>query len=309
MFSGVLTKAVTAVVCAILFLPFRVAGQDSVPALTGQGINKKKLYTSIALEGVFCIAGMSYLNFVWYHDRKSAPFHFDNDNRAYLQMDKFGHVFGGYAESYIGYKLLRNAGVGKGPALWYGGTLGLVLQTPIEIFDAIHDGWGFSWGDEIANALGSSLVIGQELLFNEQVVKYKWSYRPPPDRLTASGTYVKEWYNRILLDYNAHSYWLSVPLCKIFPNSKIPPWLCISPGYSAGGMFGKYENVTSFNGVPVTPAERYRKYLLSMDIDWTRIKTRSRFLKAILNAMFFIKLPFPAIEFNSMGKIRGYWLY
>jgi len=59
--------------------------------------------------------------------------------------------------------------------LIYGGMLGFMLQAPIEILDGMYEGWGFSWGDMAANAAGSGLVIGQELLFNEQVVKYKFS--------------------------------------------------------------------------------------------------------------------------------------
>ena len=74
-------------------------------------------------------------------------------------------------------------------------------------------------------------------------------------------------------------------------------------------MLGKYENITSYNGIPVPYADRYRKYLLSLDIDWTKIKTNSKFLRALLDCMFFIKLPFPALEFNSLGRVKGHLLY
>lgn len=283
--------------------------QDSVGLAPSEGINKKKLFTAIALESAFYAGGMSYLRFIWYKDHNRAPFHFDNDNKAYLQCDKFGHVYGAYIESYIGYKLLRNAGVKKGPALLYGGTLGLILQTPIEVFDGMYDGWGFSWGDMIANTVGTCFVIGQELLFDDQLLKYKLSVGQSPFPLSASGYVVENPLARAFLDYNSQTYWLSVPLNKIIPVSKIPSWLDLSLGYGANGMFGKYENETSYNGIPIPPTERYRQYLLSLDIDWTKIKTRSKFLKAVLNSMVFIKLPFPAIEFNSLGKIRGYWMY
>jgi hypothetical protein len=46
-----------------------------------------------------------------------------------------------------------------------------------------------------------------------------------------------------------------------------------------------------------------------LDVDWTRIKTRSKFLKTVLTAMTFIKLPFPALEYNSMGQFKAYLLY
>jgi hypothetical protein len=78
------------------------------------------------------------------------PFHFFNDNKGYLQVDKFGHAFGAYFESYIGYHWLRKSGVSKSKGLVYGATLGFILQSPIEIMDGIHEGWGFSWGDMAA---------------------------------------------------------------------------------------------------------------------------------------------------------------
>jgi hypothetical protein len=47
-------------------------------------------------------------------------------------------------KSYIGYHWLRSAGVFRNKALIYGGSLGFVLQAPIEIFDGLYEGWGFS---------------------------------------------------------------------------------------------------------------------------------------------------------------------
>ena len=282
--------------------------QDSLRFKSPPEINKARLVTTIVAEGVASAGIASYLQFIWYKGHQRVPFHFDNDNKAYLQCDKFGHVWGAYMESYIGYKLLRGAGVKKNPALLYGGTLGLILQAPIEIFDGIYDGWGFSWGDMVANATGSCLLLGQELLFDKQVLTYKLSYHASPYQLSSSGHQITAPIKR-LFDYNCQTYWLSIPLKKIVPVSKIPAWLGLSLGYSGTGMLGKYENITSYNGIPVPYADRYRKYLLSLDIDWTKIKTNSKFLRALLDCMFFIKLPFPALEFNSLGRVKGHLLY
>lgn len=295
-------------VILLLFLyPVLASGQvrDSLP----QKIDKKKLITAISVETAAYTAGISYLQFIWYHDHQRVPFHFYNDNKAYLQVDKFGHVYGSYIESYIGYEWLRSAGVKKGPALLLGGTLGILLQAPIEIFDGIYDGWGFSAGDFLANMVGSGFVIGQELIFDDQLFKYKWSYSESIYAPMSNGYLGPTRLKQVFGDYNGHTYWLSIPLKSIVPTQVIPPWLCFSLGYSANGMFGKYENITSWNGVAIPPTERYRQYLLSMDIDWTKIKTDSKFLQGLFKALVFIKLPFPAIEFNSLGKFRGYWLY
>ncbi|MCX6225511.1 MAG: DUF2279 domain-containing protein [Bacteroidia bacterium] len=272
-------------------------------------INKRILTQAILAESAFYIGGMSYLQFIWYKDHKRVPFEFYNDNKGYLQIEKFGHAFCSYMESYIGYQWLRHAGVKKNPALVYGGTLGIILQAPIEIFDGLYEGWGFSWGDIIANTAGSAFLIGQELLFNEQLIKYKLSYWKSPYLDKANGYLGKNAFDGFFYDYNGHNYWLSMPVNRIIPVGKIPDWLSISAGYSANGMFGEFKNIRYYRGTWIPETERYRQFLLSLDIDWTKIKTNSRFLKKVLNAMVFIKLPFPAIELNTLGKMKGYWMY
>ena len=270
-------------------------------------IDRRGLYTAAAVAGGYYAGGMVVMEKVWYHDRRRVPFHFFNDNGGYLQVDKFGHAFGAYVESYVGYAWMKKMGVEH--ALIYGGALGLVLQTPIEIMDGLHEGWGFSWGDMAANALGSGLVIGQELLFGEQVATYKFSYSESRYASLANGYLGTSFLDRMLTDYNGHTYWLSVPVRRVLPGLKVPPWLSVAVGYGANGMFGEFENVDEYEGVAIPTTSRYRQVLFSLDIDWSRIETRSKILNAILDGMVLIKLPFPAFEFNSKGKSEGYWVY
>lgn len=271
--------------------------------------NRKGLYKIIVLEGTYSAGSMLVLQNAWYKDRKVVPMHFFNDNRGYLQVDKFGHAFGSYAESYIGYHLLKSIGVPRTDALILGGTLGFILQMPIEIMDGIHEGWGFSWGDVTANAMGSGLVIGQELLFREQLIKYKFSYWESSYSQRANRYLGKTTLDRLLKDYNGHTYWLSMPVNKIIMPKRLPSWLSIAVGYGANGMFGEFENIKEYNGQQIEETVRYRQYLLSLDIDWTKIKTNSKLLKTMFKGMTFIKLPFPALEMSSEGKLRGYPLY
>ena len=112
--------------------------QDSIAKPDTSQLNKKILIKTIAFESEYYLGAMLVLQNTWYKDRKVVPFHFYNDSRDYLQVDKCGHAFAAYVESYIGYQCLVNAVVSKTNALIYGGTLGLVLQTPIEIMDGIH---------------------------------------------------------------------------------------------------------------------------------------------------------------------------
>lgn len=273
-------------------------------------VNKKKSLSGFAIiESSYYAGSLLVLNNTWYKDRKSVKFHFFDYNKGYLQVDKFGHAFGSYFESYIGYHWLRNIGVEKRNALIFGGTLGLVLQTPIEIMDGTHEGWGFSWGDVAANSVGSLFVIGQELIFNEQLIKYKFSYWESYYSQNDNGYLGKTTKERILKNYNGHTYWLSMPIYKIIPDIHIPHWLSIAVGYGADGIYGGFENLEEYNGYKLPETKRYRQYLLSLDIDWTRIKTRSNILKILYKGLTFVKVPFPTLELNSKGKLNGHILY
>ncbi|MDH5382954.1 MAG: YfiM family protein [Cyclobacteriaceae bacterium] len=127
-------------------------------------LNKKRLYTVVATEAGSYLTGLSLLYFIWYKDHARVPFHFYDDSKGYLQIDKAGHAFSAYRESYAAYHALRWAGMDKKRALIFGGPLGLVFQTPIEIFDGLYEGWGFSWSDMVANTFGSLLFTSQEAI-------------------------------------------------------------------------------------------------------------------------------------------------
>jgi hypothetical protein len=113
----------------------------------------------------------------------------------------------------------------------------------------------------------------------------------------------------MLKDYNGQTYWLSVnPYSFMSEESKFPKWLNVALGYGAGGMTGGEFNPPYINedGKQIH-FERYRQLYLSLDVDLTRIKTRSKFLKTIFYSVGFIKIPAPALEFSKQG-VKGYWL-
>ena len=132
---------------------------------------ERKLITGIVLTG-----GITYLSKQWYSDKKRVPFHFYNDLRGWNQVDKFGHFYASYIESDIGYSLMKKFNFSEKKALYLGGFQGLILETPIEIFDAYYDGWGFSLSDMVANAAGSLFFIFQQKIFKEQIIKPKLSF-------------------------------------------------------------------------------------------------------------------------------------
>jgi uncharacterized protein YfiM (DUF2279 family) len=300
-------KAVVAIFFFIGIVVFAKAQPvDSVPA---PAINKKILYSAIVTESAVYLGGMSYLQFVWYKDKELVPFEFYNDSKGYLQIDKCGHSFASYGESYVAYRWLRNAGVSRNKALLYGGTMGIVLQAPIEIFDGMYEGWGFSWSDVVANTAGSALLIGQELLFNEQVVRFKISYSRSDISKKAYGYLGNNALDGFFYDYNSHSFWLSMNANKLFMKDVLPPWLNIAVGYSADGMLGEFNNRSYYDGHKLPQYDRTRQFLLSLDVDWEKIPTHSRFLKTVFSGLNFIKIPFPTLEINSKGKFTPYLIY
>lgn len=268
-----------------------------------ESINKSR-FIPFALGFTVAYTGsMTYLQYIWYKDHERVPFHYYNDFGGYNQVDKFGHAYGSYIESYIGFHALMWSGVPRKKAIWYGGALGFIMQFPIEIWDGMYEGWGYSWSDVGANALGSVLVIGQEMAFQEQIVKYKFSFNRSPYAAQANG-YLGDGFNELFYDYNAHTYWLSFGANRVIPYERIPDWLNIAVGYSAGGMFGEFENKTHYRGVDIPETERYRQFLFSLDIDFSKIPVRNKVLKGIFNSLFMIKVPFPAIEINTKGEFK-----
>jgi hypothetical protein len=263
-------------------------------------LNPKRLAWVIGGKAVVYGASLALLYEAWYKDYPRSGWHWINDNDEWLQMDKIGHATASAYFGKMGYEMYRWAGVKRKPAIWIGGSTGFIFLTVIEILDGFSAEWGASMGDFAANAIGAGLFIGQQLGWNDQRINLKWSYHETqyaqynPEQL---GTSFAE---RMLKDYNGQTYWLSGNIKSFLPKrSKFPGWLNVSLGYSGEGMLGANSNPTTINGEPVPEFPRYRQYFLSIDVDLPRIKTKSHFVKFLLNGLNFIKVPFPTLEYNS----------
>ena len=267
-------------------------------------INTKRLKTVIVAESVGYTAAMTGLYSLWYKDVSRNSFHFFNDNDQWLQMDKVGHGVTSYYVGFAGYEALNWSGVSEKKSVWYGGTLGLFFLTSVEVFDGFSSDWGFSWGDIAANTAGSGFFIAQQLAWQEQRILLKYSFHQSdywekrPDLLGENLA------QNMLKDYNGQTYWMSANIASFLnEESKFPKWLNVAVGYGADGMLGAFNN----NSYP--EIERQRQFYLSLDVDLTRIKTKSKFANTVLGAFGFLKFPLPTIEFNSNNTTNFYWLY
>lgn len=257
------------------------------------------------------------LNKAWYEDYPRSDFHFFNDNGEWNQMDKAGHTWTAYQVSRLSAGLWRWGGLSDRKSAWLGGISGLAYQSIIEIQDGFSSEWGFSWGDMAANTLGAASFVAQQLGWHEQRLQIKLSYWPydyhsPELKLRRNQLFGESLPERILKDYNSQTYWLSANIHAFFPDSKWPSWLNMAVGYNSDGMLGGYENRwTDKQGNTFSRYDipRGRHFLLSPDIDLTRIKTNSKWLRTLLSVASIVKIPAPAVALSSKGKLKMYALY
>jgi uncharacterized protein YfiM (DUF2279 family) len=261
-------------------------------------LNKPRRNAVVITEVSIATLSIVGLNQLWYADFERSKFHTVNDNDEWLQMDKLGHVFSSYQIGKHGAQVLNWSSVSEKDQLIYGATLGFVFLTAVEVLDGYSQEWGFSWGDVLANASGTGLYIGQELLWKEQRIALKFSFHQTkyaaqrPDKLGDS------FLEQVLKDYNGQTYWLSANLHSFFKESKIPKWLNIAVGYGANGMLTGLKDV---DNQLLINTERHRQFYLSFDVNLHNIRTNSKILRSIFDIFDMIKIPFPTLEFSKKG--------
>ena len=269
----------------------------------------KNFYKFLAAEGVVLSGAILYLKHEWYHDKKRVPFHFYDDFKGWNQVDKLGHFYVSYLESNVGYSIFKKFNFSEKKALYFGGFQGLILETPIEFLDAYYQGWGFSVSDLVANTLGSVFFIMQQKIFNEQIIKPKLSFSKSIYASEANGLLGKKsLISQFVYDYNGYTYWFSFSPKKIFKFKKVPKWLNLAIGYGANGMLGEFENKSMYKGEEIPSFKRYRQFYLSLDIDFSKIRTKSRFVNKIFDGLSYIKIPLPTLELSNK-KMKGYFFY
>jgi len=245
---------------------------------------------------------MIVLGNAWYSDAPKESFHFFNDAPEWKQMDKVGHFFSGFHLSDNSSMILQSCNLKKRKSDIIGVVTGMVIMSSIEVFDGYSAAYGASASDLAANAAGSLFYLGQSLAWKDVRIHPKFSFhrtslaRQRPDVLGSGAS-------EILKDYNGQSLWLSVDIAKFIPDSKWPKWLEVAGGYGAENML--YARDSQNRDAGYNP---YRQYYLSLDVNWTAIKTESKFLKTVFKLMNIVKMPAPALEFSKHG-VKAHALY
>lgn len=257
-------------------------------------------------ESVVLGATLIGLNQIWYKDYPQTNFHFINDNKQWLQMDKLGHVYSSYHLGRTGAELLQWSGASKKEQLIYGSTLGLGFLTVVEVFDGFSQEWGASSGDIIANVTGTAFHVSQELLWNEQRITPKFSFHQTKFASQRTETLGASLNEQILKDYNGQTYWLSFNIQSFTKDNFTPKWLNLAFGYGGEGMlFGKNSEAIQ-NNVFQSP---YRQFYLSFDVDLTKIETKSHFLKSLFSVFNTLKIPAPTLQYDDFNGVKAHFIY
>ncbi|OQY95015.1 MAG: hypothetical protein B6D37_07000 [Sphingobacteriales bacterium UTBCD1] len=239
------------------------------------------------------------LQLLWYKKYPHSRFHFFNDDREWMKMDKLGHATTAYNISAIQYNLMRWSGVSNNSSILIGGLTGLGYLTMIEIMDGFSSQWGFSPGDMAANTFGAGLFMLQQYAWNEQKVQMRFSFHPGIYAKYNTGELGNTFLQRLLKDYNGQSYWLSFNARSFFPSAHfIPRWINMDIGYNAEGMTGAVTNPSEVNGKKIPEFKRQNKLLFGLGAAWA--KSGSTPFAGWINIL---RMPSPVLIWNiKSGK-------
>ena len=263
-------------------------------------VSKRFILTSSAIGSTWTASVFGLQN-AWYKNSQSNNFHFFDDASNWMQMDKAGHFYTTAKLSLLTSDCYKWAGVNPKKAAIAGSLIGLGYQTTLEIFDGYSTDWGFSWSDMTANVLGAGFFLAQDLLWNEQRLIPKFSYHPTEYAAYRPSVLGSNFQERLLKDYNGQTYWISFSPAHIQRFQSLPKWLCVSFGYSVDQKLeGDQDNYLGF--------QAQREWLFSLDVDFSQLKTKKKWVNILLKQLNYIKIPFPTLSLKN-GKIYGYGIY
>lgn len=282
-----------------------LSGKMMASGIDTTGTIKKRLAVVLVGGGALYAGSLVVLNDMWYKEQGKSSFHFYNDNNHWNQVDKAGHFYTAYQLSNIGKQLFLWTNLSEKKSAIWGSVMSQALMVPIEILDGHSVEYGFSWGDILANLLGTGVFLSQELSMGKQVIKPKFSVHTTQYASLRPEVLGKSQTEQLLKDYNGQTYWLSFDLYALSgENNKVPKVLNLALGYGAEEMVYGTDSENNFSGY-----SSYRQFYLGLDIDLSHIKTRSKLLKSLLFVADMVKLPAPALEFNTNNGFNFHWLY
>jgi hypothetical protein len=271
---------------------------------------KRTAWTSGSIATGWIVSTVA-LKSVWYEESWTNDFHFFDDSKQWLGMDKTGHIYTGSMLTKNISSVYRWSGVDRKKSLLIGSSLAFGYLAGVEILDGFSDKWGFSWSDIGANTLGVAWYTWQELLWEEQRLKLKFSAHLSPYAQYRPNVLGSTFSERMLKDYNGQTYWISISPAQFLKEStSFPKWLSFSFGYSVDeklhGNLNTYNLIDSQSGFVTFEAKS--QYLFSLDIDFEQFNPKRKWIATLFKVINHVKVPFPAVIFSG-GKLEVSPLY
>ncbi len=264
----------------------------------------------------------------WYKKTRRSDFHFFDDSGEWNNLDKIAHSYNSYIQTSNVFDGARWCGYSETASILWGISISTLFQTTVELMDGFSADWGFSWPDIGGNLIGAGLFASQQFIWHDQKFKLKLSAWPKkyPDLFIvgdqgsrihvkdrAKELYGSTYFSSLLKDYNAQTFWLSFHpgVFSKSINKYWPDYLNVSIGIGADNLYGGFKNEWQTNQELFSASSfpRHSQYYLSLDIDLKKIKVKNNFLRSLLHIVNIIKIPAPALEYNSLGKLKWHWLH
>jgi uncharacterized protein YfiM (DUF2279 family) len=278
----------------LLFYNGSGCAQDSLSHQAS--VNKNRLLLLTISETSLYGATLVGLQQAWYKSNSRESFHFFDDHAEWQQMDKFGHFYTTYHLSHTGAQLYRWTGISARNSVWLGSLTSILLMTPIEVFDGFSKEYGASWTDLLANTAGAAFSL-QSIWWDQPRIHPKFSFHLTDFAALRPNILGDNLPQRMLKDYNGQTYWMAFDIKPwLTKESKFPGWLNLALGYGGTHMVYADKRMNQTNGY-----DSYRQYYVSLDVNFTRIPTNSKWLRSLFFMLNTIHIPAPALEINKKG--------
>jgi hypothetical protein len=297
-----------------LYVSYKIADKPFYH-ITGTKIEKNAKIKPIPVAifaatytGIFIIQHIEQNRTIW---KNKGSFHFAEDGKYAMYVDKAGHFYGTFLPSYVLSQSLLECGMNYNWSVVVGTLLGVGYTTYVEILDGFAKDWGFSPSDFYADIAGGLFFLGYSYIPFMQNFTPKFMYFPP----RWFNSYSRKPSSMFIDDYSAQTFWLSINLQNILPEKigkYIPKWLDISVGYAVRNLCNPLDTSLRCNPELSEPVYPYvwgnRKLIIALDYDLVKLlPDGGHFWNWLKQSLNYFKLPSPAIE---IGKpIRFYLLY
>ena len=235
----------------------------------------------------------------WWDDNGGRGFHFENDFKYALNLDKFGHFAAGVILGESFYEGYRWAGLTEFKSYLFAGLSAMATHIAIDVKDGYSPAWGFSIFDVLSGTLGGFWPMAERYVPVFKYVDLKWSYWINStyfyDKTTHRGDAV------FTDDYVNQTFWASFKPYRLLPanvRKYYPSWLAFAAGLSID------EKAMDFHA---PDKERHREVYLALDYDLEAFRPQSRMARTFIKYLNYFKLPAPAIQVYP--EFNWYLLY